>query len=157
MGNFMSRYSNREKIIVFIAFVTMAALAVHALLIEPYQNRKANLREQLEQARIDLRWMKSMLPELPAGGTLQVQNTFDGSLANLINRVVSQQKLNSFLAQIAPRGDDEIRVRFSAMPFEELIRFVARLNDDGLKVKDLRINAADNPGQVDSSIVLNKV
>ena len=132
------------------------SLSVHAFLIEPYQSRKANLSEQLQQARGDLRWMQSMLPELPAGGVVPSASTFSGSLANLINRVVSQQRLNSFLAQITPRGDDEIRIRFSAMPFEQLIRFVARLNDDGLKVKDLRINAADNPGQVDSSIVLNK-
>lgn len=156
MVDLMSRYSTREKIIVLVAIIIMAGLSAHALLIEPYQNRKANLSEQLQQARIDLQWMKSMLPELPAGGALQTRNTFSGSLANLINRIVSQQKLNSFLAQITPKGDDEIRIRFSAMPFEQLIRFVAMVNDEGLKVKDLRINGADNPGQVDSNIVLNK-
>lgn len=156
MVDLMSRYSTREKIIVLVAIVIMAGLSAHALLIEPYQNRKANLSEQLQQARIDLQWMKSMLPELPAGGILQTRNTFSGSLANLINRIVSQQKLNSFLAQITPKGDDEIRIRFSAMPFEQLIRFVATVNNEGLKVKDLRINGADKPGQVDSNIVLNK-
>jgi type II secretory pathway component PulM len=156
MADLMSRYSTREKLIVLVAVIIMTGLSVHAFLIEPYQSRKVNLSEQLQQARADLRWMKSMLPELPVSGALQTRNTFSGSLANLINQVVSQQRLNSFLAQITPRDDDEIRIRFSAMPFEQLIRFVARVNDDGLKVKDLRINAADNPGQVDSSIVLNK-
>lgn len=155
MANLMSRYSTREKIIVLVAVVIMSGLSIHALLIEPYQTRKSYLSEQLQQAGSDLRWMKSMLPELPASGTLQTQTAISGSLANLINRIVSQQKLNTFLTQITPKGDDEIRIRFSAMPFEQLIRFVATVNDDGLKVKDLRINAADNPGQVDSSIVLN--
>ena len=156
MADLMSRYSTREKIIVLFALIIMVGLSAHALLIEPYQNRKANLSEQLQQARSDLQWMKSMLPGLPASGTSLNRKTFTGSLANLINRIVSQRKLNNFLAQMTPRGDDEIRIRFSAMPFEQLIRFIATVNDEGLKVKDLRINGADNPGQVDSNLVLNK-
>ncbi len=156
MANLMSRYSTREKMIVLLAIIIMSGLSIHALLIEPYQNRMTNLSEQLQQANGDLQWMKTMLHRLPARGENQTQKSFDGSLANLINKSVRQQKLNTFLTQMTPRGDDEIRVRFSAIPFEQLIRFVAIVNDEGLNVKDLRINAADNPGQVDSSLVLNK-
>ncbi len=156
MANLMSRYSTREKMIVLLAIIIMSGLSIHALLIEPYQNRMTNLSEQLQQANGDLQWMKTMLHRLPARGENQTQKNFDGSLANLINKSVRQQKLNTFLTQMTPRGDDEIRVRFSAIPFEQLIRFVAIVNDEGLNVKDLRINAADSPGQVDSSLVLNK-
>lgn len=156
MADLMARYSPREKGIVLLAAIVLAGLALHALVIEPYQNRSASLSEQLDQARTDLTWMKSMLPKLPSARKNIAQSEFSGSLANLINQSVRQQQLNSYLAQMTPRGDDEIRIRFSAIPFEQLVRFIAKINDDGLEVKDLRINAADNPGQVDSNIVLNK-
>lgn len=152
----MSRYSAREKAIVLLAIIVLAGLSLHALVIEPYQNRNTSLSEQVEQARTDLAWMKSMMPKLPAAQKNLTQSEFDGSLANLINQSVREQQLNNFLAQMTPRGDDEIRIRFSAIPFDLLVRFIANVNDDGLQVKDLRINAADNPGQVDSNIVLNK-
>ena len=156
MADLMSRYSAREKAIVFAAIIVLAGLSLHALVIEPYQNRSASLSEQVEQARTDLAWMKSMAPKLPRVQKNLTQSEFDGSLANLINESVRKQQLNNFLAQMTPRGDDEIRIRFSAIPFDLLVRFIANVNDDGLRVKDLRINSADNPGQVDSNIVLNK-
>ena len=156
MADFMSRYSSREKAIVLLGIILMTGLSIHALLIEPYQNRMASLSEQLQQANSDFQWMKSMLPGLPENGEKSITKNFDGSLANLINISVKQQKLDTFLTQMTPRGDDEIRVRFSAIPFDQLIRFVAKINDQGLSVKDLRINAADDPGQVDSNLVLNK-
>lgn len=156
MAELMSRYSNREKLIVFLALIVLGGVALHALLIEPYQNHVSALEEQLTQADSDLKWMKSMVHQIPVKSGATSRSSFDGTLANLINQLVRQQRLNSNLAQMTPRGDDEIRVRFSAVPFEKLIRFVATINDQGLMVKDLRINAADNPGLVDSNLVLNK-
>lgn len=156
MAELMSRFSSREKFIVVLAIIVISGLAVDALLIEPYQNRLTTLDEQIQQADSDLSWMNSMLHRIPASGGSNSQDSFNGSLANLINQLVGRQQLNNYLAQMTPRGDDEIRVRFSSVPFEKLIIFVATINDQGLTVKDLRINVADSPGQVDSNLVLNK-
>lgn len=152
----MARYSARERIIVLIAALVISGLAIHALIIEPYQNRLSSLSEEIKQAKSDLQWMASMVHSIPSGGNNVSQQSFSGSLANLINQAVKQQNLNSFLAQMTPKGEEEIRVRFSAVPFELLIRFIAGMNDQGLNVKDLRINASDNPAQVDSNLVLIK-
>ncbi len=156
MAELMARYSAREKFIVLMALLVMSGVGIHALIIEPYQERIASLGEEIEQSKSDLEWMASMVHRIPADGNNVNQKSFSGSLANFINQAVQQQKLNSFLAQMTPRGEDEIRVRFSAVPFDLLIRFIANMNDQGLNVKDLRINAGDNPAQVDSNLVLNK-
>ena len=56
-----------------------------------------------------------------------------------------------------PNGEDEIRVRFTEIPFNKLTGFVAQMNNQGLTVKDFKINAGDNPEQVDSNLLLEKV
>lgn len=152
----MARYSPRERFILLLGILVISALGVHALVIEPYQNHLVDLSEEIEQSRSDLQWMTSMVHRIPVSGNSQSQQSFSGSLANLIDRAVKQQKLGSFLAQMTPKGEEEIRVRFSAVPFEQLVRFIATMNDQGLSVKDLRVNAGDNPAQVDSNLVLNK-
>ena len=156
MAELMARYSARERLIVLIALLVMFTLGIHALVIEPYQKRLTSLSEEIEQSKNDLQWMTSMVHRIPTSATGIAQQSFSGSLANLINQAVKQQNLNAFLAQMTPRGEEEIRVRFSAVPFELLIRFIAKMNDLGLNVKDLRINASDNPAQVDSNLVFNK-
>ncbi len=156
MAELMARYSVREKVIVLIGLLVMLALGTHALVIEPHQKRLASLGEEIEQSKSDLQWMKSMVHSIPSSTASIPQQSFSGSLANLINQAVKQQNLNSFLAQMTPKGEEEIRVRFSAVPFELLIRFIAKMNDLGLNVKDLRISASDNPAQVDSNLVFNK-
>lgn len=156
MAELLARYSARERFIVLIALLVMFILATHAFVIEPYQNRIVSLGEEIEQSKSDLQWMASMVHRIPTNVSNVSQQSFSGSLANLIDQAVKQQNLNSFLAQMTPKGEEEIRVRFSAVPFDQLIRFIAKMSDQGLRVKDLRINASDNPAQVDSNLVLNK-
>ena len=156
MAELLARYSMREKAIVLAGILVLIVLGIHALIIEPYQQRVASIEEALIQSKDDLLWMSTAVQGLSNNGTTQKVQNFNGTLANLIDQTVKQQQLNSFLAQMTPRGEDEIRVRFSAIPFERFITFVAKLNDQGLNVKDLRINAGDNPAQVDSSLVLDK-
>ena len=55
---------------------------------------------------------------------------------------------------MSPVGNDEIRLRYSAVEFNRLIQFIAQVNARGLEVRDLRISAVDSPGAVDSSLVL---
>ena len=73
---------------------------------------------------------------------------------NFINQAVSRQGLSQQLSQMSPIGDDEIRMRYNAVDFNRLVGFIAQVNSSGLEIKDLRISAADNPGVVDSSLIL---
>ncbi len=156
MIELLSRYSVRERMIVISGIVILLGIAIHAGLIEPYQQRLISLEEDLAQSKIDLQWMASVRPRLAQNGNAGQVQKFAGSLANLINQAVNQQKLDSYLTQMTPRGEDEISVRFKEIPFQQLILFSAKINEQGLNVKDLRVNAGDNPAQVDSNLVLNK-
>lgn len=150
----LSSYSVREKMVFGFAVIALLAIAVHALLVDPYTQRLSTLQDDLEQGRTDLDWMESVVSQLPASGISAVKTVFSGSLANLMDSEVRELELKPYLAQITPISNDEIRIRYSAISFNRLIGFIARVNDKGLKVKDLRINVATNPGEVDCSIVL---
>jgi len=156
MNDFLAKFSSREKTIVTLAAFSLLGLLVHALIIEPYNQRQLELNEALEQGNIDLLWIKSAVARLPLSSSGSQAQKFDGSLANLIDNEVRGQGLNSFLAQMTPVNDDEIRIRYQSINFNRLLNFIAQVNSQGLRVKDLRINASDKPSDVDCSLVLEK-
>ena len=57
---------------------------------------------------------------------------------------------------MTPINNDEIRIRYKNINFNRLLNFIAQVNSQGLKVKDLRINATDKVADVDCSLVLEK-
>ena len=154
MLSLLERYTLREKAIVGVALVVVLVLGVHALVIEPYQNRVSTVREQIEQQRADLAWMRSAVAGMPAGELGASTPQISGTLANFIDQAVRRQGLAGQLSQMSPIGSDEIRMRYSAVDFNRLVSFIAQVNSNGLDIKDIRISAADNPGVVDSSLVL---
>ena len=155
MFSLLAQYSNREKAVVLVALLVVIGLGLHAFVIEPYQQRKAELADALEQQRADLEWMRSVVARLPAGGSAVANAEIRGTLANFVDQAVRRQGLSGQLSQMSPVGSDEIRMRYSAVDFNRLINFIAQVSESGLEIKDIRITAADsNPGIVDSSIVL---
>ena len=156
MEDFLARLSTREKTIVVVSALLLAGLALHALVIEPYQQKQSSLVEQLEQGMIDLKWMQSVVQRLPASRLSVTAADFEGSLANLIDQEVRSLGLEDALAQMTPTGEDEIRVRFTGIAFNRLLNFIAQVNSQGLRVRDLRINSTDKRADVDSSLVLEK-
>jgi type II secretory pathway component PulM len=154
MSEFLARYSLREKLIVLAAMVVVVVLGTHALVIEPYLTRIAALHDEIEQQRTDLVWMKSAVARMPTGATSSSAVSINGTLANFIDQAVRRQGLSDQLSQMSPIGTDEIRMRYKAVDFNQLIGFIAEVNSNGLEVQDMRILASDTPGIVDSHIVL---
>ena len=154
MSDMLARYSLREKMIVVVALLVMLVVGAHALVIEPYQLRVVELQSELEQQRADLDWMKSAVVKLPAAAAAPSTAEFSGTLANFVDQAVRRQGLSGQLTQMSPVGTDEIRMRYSAVDFNQLVGFIAQVNASGLDVKDIRISPGDNPGIVDSNVVL---
>ena len=154
MSEWLARYSPREKIIVGLALLVMVVIGVDSLVLEPYQLRVDELQSELEQQRADLEWMRSAVARLPAAGAAAATVQIDGTLANFIDQAVRRQGLSGQLTQMSPVGNDEIRMRYSAVDFNRLVGFIAQVNASGLDVKDIRISPGDVPGIVDSNVVL---
>jgi type II secretory pathway component PulM len=154
MSELLARYSMREKMIVLVALLVMLVIGLHSLVIEPYQMRIAELQDELEQQRADLEWMRSAVATMPSSAATTGTTEINGTLANFVDQAVRRQGLSSKLKQISPVGTDEIRMRYADVDFNQLISFIAQVNASGLDVKDVRISPGENPGIVDSNIVL---
>jgi type II secretory pathway component PulM len=154
MLKLLERYTLREKTIVGLGLLVLIVLGIHAFVIEPYQERVTTVREAIVQQRADLAWMRSAVAGMPTEGAVAGTAQISGTLANFINQAVQRLGLSGQLSQISPIGNDEIRMRYSAVDFNRLVSFIAQVNSSGLDIKDIRISAADNPGIVDSSLVL---
>lgn len=154
MFNWADKYSARERLIVVTALLVGLLLAGHAFIIEPYQLRVEELRNKVEQKSSDLLWMQSVVPRLAKSGLVESVEKIDGSLANYIDQRVRKLGLSGKLSQMTPVGNDEIRMRYSAVDFNRMIDFVAQMNASGLEITDIRISNIDKPGTVDSSIVV---
>ena len=154
MFNWADKYSARERLIVVTALLVGLLLAGHAFIIEPYQLRVEELRNKVEQKSSDLLWMQSVVPRLSKSGLVESVEKIDGSLANYIDQRVRKLGLSGKLSQMTPVGNDEIRMRYSAVDFNRMIDFVAQMNASGLEITDIRISNIDKPGTVDSSIVV---
>lgn len=154
MLKLLERYTLREKTIVGLGLLVLIVLGIHAFVIEPYQERVTTVREAIVQQRADLAWMRSAVAGMPTEGAVAGTAQISGTLANFINQAVQRLGLSGQLSQISPIGNDEIRMRYSAVDFNRLVNFIAQVNSSGLDIKDIRISAADNPGIVDSSLVL---
>ena len=154
--SYLSKLSIRERLILITAVVVIVALSIHGLVIEPYQQNLIRVTEEIDQAKSDLLWMQSEIQRLPVSSATKKGVSFNGSLANLINQAVASQKLKTYLTQMTPIGESEIRIRYSAIEFNQLITFIAGLKDRGLIIKDLRINSTSDIATVDSTVVFRK-
>ena len=154
MLEYFYRFTPRERAIIALALLVAIGLGLHALVIEPYQQRIAELEDAVEQQRADLAWMRSAIVGMPAGEIASDNTQIEGTLANFIDQAVSSLGLTAQLSQISPIGSDEVRMRYNAVEFNRLVNFIARINTSGLEIKDLRVTAVDTPGKVDSSLIL---
>ena len=153
MHEYFYRFTPRERAIVVIALLVAIGVGLHALLIEPYLQRTAELEEAIEQQLADYEWMRTAIAGMPVGEIDNDNVQIEGTLANFINQAVSRQGLSSQLSQMSPIGNDEVRMRYNAVDFNRLVNFIAQVNSSGLEIKDLRISATDSPGSVDSSLI----
>ncbi len=153
MLEYFHRFTPRERAIVVVALLVALGLGLHALVIEPYQQRVADLEAAIEQQRADYDWMRSAVAGLPIGEDAANVVQIEGTLANFINQAVSRQGLSAQLSQMSPIGADEVRMRYNAVDFNRLVTFIGQVNASGLEIKDLRISATDSPGNVDSSLI----
>ena len=154
MSEWFNKLAPRERLIVLTAAAVLFVLLVHALVIGPYQEKRQALQDELEQQQADLAWMRTAVTRLPVTGATQGSAQINGTLANFVDQAVRQQGLSGQLSSMSPVGNDTIRMRLSAVDFNRLIAFIARIYTSGLQIRDVRISSTGTPGLVDSNLVL---
>ena len=151
--------SLREKRLVIITAIVVAVTLVYFMIWEPIQdgiqtsrvrvNAQTNtlqlIREQAAEAK-QLRATKSRAGADAKGG---------GSLLVIIERTAQQKNLKSSLQKVQPEGQDGVRVWVENATFDQLIDWLALLeNKNTIYVSEIIIERQKEPGRINSRILL---
>ena len=151
--------SLREKRLVVITAVVVIITLVYFMIWEPLQNgiqtsqvrvnAQTNtlrlIREQAAEAK-QLRMTKSRAAASAKGG---------GSLLVIIERTAQQKNLKSSLQKVQPEGQDGVRVWVENASFDQLIDWLALLeNKNTIYVSEIIIERQKEPGRINSRILL---
>ncbi|MFT5503691.1 MAG: type II secretory pathway component PulM [Gammaproteobacteria bacterium] len=148
------RFNQRELLILMLGSVVMIGLTIHSFIIEPYNDRYSRVAEKVSLAKTDLGWIADAASQISRSMIVRETGSFTGSLANKLNQIVQSLGLKSYLAQMTPVGDNEVRIRFSKLEFSHFLRLIAVCRDSNIKIVDFRIDVTAQKSIVDASIVL---
>ena len=150
----------RERWLVGVAGVVIAATVLWVGVWEPLDARRDALREQVvaQQALAD--WLAALDPAQfgttrGLTGTASSARTLDGrSPLAIIDQTARAAGLAGALARIEPAAPGEVRVVLQRAEFPSLMRWLDELIETRpFRVVDLRADRAE-PGRVDATVVL---
>jgi type II secretory pathway component PulM len=152
----LERFNRREILILMVGTVVMTGLACDAFIIEPYNDRYTRAAEELSQTKSDLGWVAESVKQISRSTIVREADSFTGSLANKLNKIVQSRGLKPNLAQMTPVGDTEVRIRFSKIEFSQFLGLIAACRDSNINIVDFRIDVTAQNSIVDASIVLTR-
>jgi general secretion pathway protein M len=146
----------RERWLVMAATALLAVLLVYVALWEPLRQKVEELRSGTGELQLTLYWMQQASQEVKQlRGTGGVRARADGqSLLGLIDRSAKSGGLGTALKRVQPDGDQRVRVWLEGAGFDELVRWLAGLEDrQGVGVVNSVFEAKDESGRVDARLV----
>jgi general secretion pathway protein M len=143
----------RERILVAVAGALLAIVLIYAL-VAPF-NRLVDARAmRVEQKRQDLAWLRSVSPAIRTLAMSQ-PGTSGESLVVLIDRTARQAGIASAVTAQTPNGEHGMRVRLEAANFDNMIVWLASLQQQyGVSIESASFDRTDKSGVVNASVVL---
>lgn len=116
----------------------------------------ARAQTRLTHRKQDLAWMRSVAPQLAAGGPSALSRPADQrSLIVIVDAAAREVGLGTALSSSEPSGSNGLEVRLEKAPFDTLVGWLARLSEQhGISVESATIDNAGSPGIVNAGIVL---
>lgn len=106
---------------------------------------------RVENKRTDLAWMQAVAPRLRAMPAARPNE----SLPLLVERTAGESGLAGALSGTDPAGQGAVRVRLQGAPFDAMVVWLGRLQQDqGIVVESANVDATEDEGLVNASLVL---
>jgi general secretion pathway protein M len=158
MKDWLAGLDPRERRLVLSGALVVALLLVYGLLVAPllsaYQGRVA----QVEQQRASLAWMQqtaARIQQLQAGSGAQGQGLGGRSLLAVVDGSAREAGLGSTLRQVRPDGALAVRVWFEGVPFDALVEWLGRLDQEfQVQVKLITLERQPGAGRVHAQLTL---
>ena len=149
--------SLREKRLVIITAIVVVVTLIYFMIWEPLQdgietsrvrvNAQTNTLQQIRELAAEARQLRATKSRAGTRG--------GGSLLVIIERTAQQKNLKSNLQKVQPEGQDGVRVWVENAAFDQLIDWLALLeNKNTIYVSEIIIERQKEPGRINSRILL---
>lgn len=159
LKNWFDGLEPRERWMVSLCGVVVAATLLYVLVVDPYLAHRQQLTEQVAQKRELLAWMQDAKAEIRALES-QGRETSAGSgesLFSVVDRTAKEAGLGNSLRQITPDGDSAVRVRLDTARFDYMLQWLGRLEQaHGVSVTRVTFDRTSEPGRVNVSMTLER-
>lgn len=148
----------REQLFVLSGAIVLAVALFLLLIVRPLYAGTAKLAERVEQKESLVLWMRSVAPELSAArGGVATGAASGDPLVVIVANTAGVGELRQYLKQNQPAGEDSIRVRFEAAPFDQLVQWLGILQSrHGVRINSASFDGGVQPGVVTASLVLER-
>ncbi|OOZ39165.1 hypothetical protein BOW53_12755 [Solemya pervernicosa gill symbiont] len=158
MSQWWSGLEARERRMLMFGAVALLALALYALVWEPYQKSNTRLQQRVEQQRDTLNWMEQARLEAASlrGRTTTPQGSNE-SLLSLTDRTAKLRKLGSQIKRLQPDSDTSVRVWLEQSRFDILMHWLGELQSRyGITIATLQIDRQESAGIVNARLTLQR-
>jgi len=149
--------SLREKRLVIITTIVVVVTLVYFMIWEPLQDGIETSRVRVNAQTITLLQIREQAAEARQlrATKSRTGTKGGGSLLVIIERTAQQKNLKSNLQKVQPEGQDGVRVWVENAAFDQLIDWLALLeNKNTIYVSEIIIERQKEPGRINSRILL---
>lgn len=147
--------SARERNLVYLAAGLVAVALLYFAIVLPLTTMTTKRAARVEQKTADLAWMRQVAPQVSAAAATGGASDTGESLVVLVDRTGREAGLGSAIRDQTPSGENGLRLRLEAAPFDVLVAWIASLQQQhGVRVEAATIDAGSAPGLVNASLTL---
>lgn len=161
MGAWWKQLAERDRRVLVIGGVVVSAFLVWSFAWHPLALKQAELVEQLDNARLDLAYVRVAEAEVERLRNAGVQSRADRqgkSLLALVDVSARGAGLDSVLKRLEPVGSNSVRASFEFVSFDSLIAWIEQLaRDYGVQITDFSADRVDATGLVNARVTLEDV
>jgi general secretion pathway protein M len=155
LRDWLAGLAPRERNLVYAAGSLVIIAVLYFVLVLPITTMAAKRAARVEQKTADLAWMRQVAPQVAAAAAAGAVAGSGESLVVLVDRTGREAGLGGALRDQSPSGDQGLRLRLEAAPFDVLVVWLASLQQQhGVKVEAATIDATATPGLVNASLTL---
>ncbi len=153
-----SSLKKNERLLLLYGLPLILGTVLYFYLWLPYNQSIHAFRQQITTVQEDITWLKQMSLQIKQLKSGAISNaSFKGSLINIVDKSIKQNKLNKSVNVLEKSGKDNVVVKLDNINFDVLIKLIAYLNTRyGISVKAIDIQRTDDNSKVTSRIILKK-
>ncbi|HYW03041.1 MAG TPA: type II secretion system protein M [Gammaproteobacteria bacterium] len=158
MRAWWEQLARREQLFLFWGAVVVLLLFGYLALWQPLQGALKDARSRRETLQGNLHDMQRIASEvrvLRARVRRQKQGA-GGNLLSEANNTATGLGLGGALTRVQPQGDKRLQVWFKQAAFNDLLKWMQKMQGQGVSVSEVSIDRKSQPGLVDARFTLER-